>query len=78
MAVIPKDEMKILLIYPPTGQIVDYNTPTGLLYVGTVLKKKGYNVRLVDCSVEPAYKEILEHEVKDTDILGVYARNRIC
>ncbi len=73
MPAILKDEMKILLIYPPTGQTVNYNTPTGLLYVGTVLKKKGYTVRLVDCSVEPAYKERLEHEVKDTDILGVYA-----
>jgi anaerobic magnesium-protoporphyrin IX monomethyl ester cyclase len=60
-------------MYPPIGRISNSNTPTGLLYVGTVLKVNGYNVRLVDCSVEPAYKEILEREIKDTDILGIYA-----
>ena len=64
--------MKTLLIYPPTGQITNYNTPTGLLYVGTFLRKNGYDVRLVDCSVEPNYKEILRDAVRDTEILGVY------
>ena len=73
MPITQKDGMKILLIYPPTGQITHYNTPTGLLYVGTVLKKSGYDVRLVDCSVEPAYRDILDEEVKDTDIIGIYA-----
>ncbi|MBN1456722.1 MAG: B12-binding domain-containing radical SAM protein [Sedimentisphaerales bacterium] len=65
--------MKIVLLYPPIGKITNYNTPTGLLYVGTVLKKNGHDVRLVDCSVEPDYKNILDKEIKDTDILGVYA-----
>ncbi len=65
--------MKILLVYPPSGKIGSYNTPTGLLYIGTVLKEKGYNVKLIDCSVEPLYIEILQKEVKDTDILGIYA-----
>lgn len=68
-----QDKIKILLVYPPTGSIGIYNTPTGLLYIATVLKKNGYNVCLVDCSVESAYRDILEREVKDTDILGVYA-----
>jgi radical SAM superfamily enzyme YgiQ (UPF0313 family) len=44
-----------------------------LLYVGTVLRKYGCDIKLVDCSVEPRYNEILNEEVKDTDILGVYA-----
>lgn len=65
--------MKILLIYSPTGQIGNYNTPTGLLYVGTVLRQNGYDVNLVDCSVEPNYKELLREKIKDIDILGVYA-----
>lgn len=65
--------MKIILLYPPTGKISQYNTPTGLLYIATVLKQAGYNVQLVDCSVEPDYEHILFREIIDTDILGVYA-----
>ena len=65
--------LKLLLIYPPIGRFDEYNTPTGLLYVATVLKKSGYAVRLVDCSVEPDYEAILEKEIKDTDLVGVYA-----
>jgi radical SAM superfamily enzyme YgiQ (UPF0313 family) len=68
-----KDKLKILLVYPPVGGVGVYNTPTGLLYVATVLKKNGYNVRLVDCSVEPDYKAILANEARDVDLFGVYA-----
>lgn len=65
--------LKVLFIYPPIGRFDIYNTPTGLLYVATVLKKDGYNVRLVDCSVESDYEEILKNEIRDTDLVGVYA-----
>lgn len=68
-----KDRVKILLIYPPVNTINLYNTPTGLLYVATVLKKNGFDVRLVDCSVEPCYDKTLEEEIRSSDILGVYA-----
>lgn len=70
---IQSSKLKILLIYPPTGKISNYNTPTGLLYIATVLKRDGYKVGLVDCSVEPDYENILKREIIDTDILGVYA-----
>lgn len=69
----PQSKLKIILLYPPTGGMAEYNTPTGLLYIATVLKKNGYNVVLVDCSVEPNYRQILENEIKNTDLLGVYA-----
>ncbi len=68
-----KDQVKILLMYPPTGSIGTYNTPTGLLYIATVLQHHGYFVRLVDCSVEPRYQDILDREIPDTDLLGIYA-----
>ena len=71
--VIKKDAIKVLLIYPPTGTISTYNTPTGLLYIATVLKHQGYRVKLVDCSVEPQYQDVLDREIVDTDLLGVYA-----
>lgn len=68
-----KRRLKIVLIFAPTGKIGNYNTPTGLLYIATVLKRRGNKVRLVDCSVEPSYKEILDKDVIDADFLGVYA-----
>jgi radical SAM superfamily enzyme YgiQ (UPF0313 family) len=64
---------KTVLVYPPTGSISTYNTPTGLLYIGSYLKKHGYPVKLVDCWAEPKYRDVLEREVKDTDFLGIYA-----
>lgn len=68
-----KRKLKIVLVYAPTGEISNYNTPTGLLYIASVLKKRGNKVRLVDCSVEPSYNKILNNEIQDADILGVYA-----
>ena len=65
--------MRIILIYSPIGEITVYNTPTGLLYIGTILKENGYDIQLIDCSVESDYEKILEQEIKDTDILGIYA-----
>lgn len=69
---VKKHKLKIVLIYAPTGEIGNYNTPTGLLYIAAILKKRGNEVRLVDCSVEPSYNKILGNEIKDADILGVY------
>ena len=59
---VPVDQMKILLVYPPTGQITDYNTPTGLLYIASFLKRAGYRVTFVDCSVEADHEKILMQE----------------
>mgnify|MGYP001562067810 CR=1 FL=1 len=64
---------KTVLVYPSTGSIETYNTPTGILYIATYLKKHGYPVKFVDCSVEPKYRDILEREAKDTDFLGIYS-----
>ncbi|MDD5453893.1 MAG: radical SAM protein [Candidatus Ratteibacteria bacterium] len=63
---------KIVMIYPPTGNIVDYNTPTGTLYVATYLQEKGYDVRFIDCSVEENWHERVLEEVKDALCFGSY------
>jgi radical SAM superfamily enzyme YgiQ (UPF0313 family) len=70
---INKNKLKIILVFAPTGKIGNYNTPAGLLYIATVLKRSGNEVKFVDCSVEHSYNEILDNEIKDADILGVYA-----
>jgi len=70
---VKKKKLKIVLVFAPTGKIGNYNTPAGLLYIATVLKNRGNEVKFVDCSVEPSYNEILDKEIRDTAILGVYA-----
>lgn len=63
----------VLLIRPPA--VGKKETPFGLLYVGTALKKKGYAVRIIDLQDERG----LQHEILDilTDspntILGINA-----
>ena len=63
---------KIVLIYPPTGTITDYNTPTGTLYVATYLQQHGYNVKFIDCSVEEDWHEKVITEIKDALVFGSY------
>lgn len=60
------------MIYPPTGGFTDYNTPTGVLYVATYLKKHGYNVKFIDCSITKNFLEIILAEVKDAIALCSY------
>lgn len=52
---------KILLIYPPktfyekgahVGESVDIGLPLGIMYIGAVLDKKGYEVKILDSLVE--------------------------
>lgn len=63
---------KILMLYPPRGHFTDYNTPTGTLYVATVLKEKGYNVKFIDCSIEADYHAKITNELDGTLCVGAY------
>lgn len=66
---------KILLIYPPqTLNVppVTYNTPVGLLYIGSYLKERGYEIKLLDCLVEEDYEKKIFDEVNDAICVGVY------
>lgn len=63
---------KVVLIYPPTGTITDYNTPTGTLYVATYLEQNGYNVKFIDCSVDGDWHKKVLTEVKDAICFGSY------
>jgi len=63
---------KIVLIYPKFSK-VDFDAqsyPLGLLVIGTILKKQGYRVRLIDFLVEDNYQELLEQEL-DNDIVAI-------
>ena len=53
--------------------IIGNYPPLGLLYIGTVLKSNGYDVKILDCMpMNIAYKE-LKHEISDFDpfIVGI-------
>lgn len=63
---------KVVMLYPPTGNFTDYNTPTGVLYVSTVLKESGYDVRFIDCSVEKNYYVMVLKEVVNALCIGSY------
>jgi len=63
---------KILMLYPPCGYHHHYNTPTGLLYVATVLKEKGYEVKFIDCLVEKDYRTRIMNELDGTLCVGAY------
>jgi len=58
---------KILLIYPQF-HMVDFDAksyPLGLLVMGTLLEKQGYQIKLIDFLVEDKPLEILEGELDD-------------
>lgn len=60
------------MLYPPCGYFHYYNTPTGTLYVATVLKEKGYNVKFIDCLIEANYRAKIMNELDGTLCVGAY------
>ena len=63
---------KIIMLYPPCGYFHHYNTPTGILYVATVLKEKGYEVKFVDCFIETDYRMKIMNELDGVLCVGAY------
>jgi len=63
---------KIVMLYPPTGDFTDYNTPMGVLYISTVLKQNGYDVQFIDCSIEKEYHELVLKASVDALCIGSY------
>ncbi|MFH1202730.1 MAG: radical SAM protein [Candidatus Omnitrophota bacterium] len=76
--------LKICLIDPPvsTGclvgntrsmkSVVNVIPALGLAYLGAVLKKQGYEVRIIDCSIGISEKELINTLIKDKpDVVGL-------
>jgi len=70
--------MKILLINPPQNQVYgkmnspDY-PPLGLAYIGAVLKKEGYFVKIIDMNAETISIEKFEKVISKYDVFGFTA-----
>lgn len=64
---------KIVLIRPYNALIPEEYIlpPHGLLAIGSVLKKKGYDVKIIDSCKEKDYRKKILYEVKDALIVGI-------
>lgn len=68
---------EIILVNLPPGNNHRYDNPgcvypaTGIMVIGTILKKKGYPVVLIDGALEPNYEEIVLNRLsEDTAFVG--------
>lgn len=62
---------KIVLIYPKFPVTLNLNIPIGLLHLGTYLKSKGFEVRLIDCNIEMKFNDLIADEVKNAYCIGI-------
>jgi len=63
----------IILIYPKFSQPLRVNIPIGLLHLGTYLKDRGFGVRLIDCTIEEDWQQLIADESKDALCVGISA-----
>jgi len=63
---------KILLINPKLDGKASY-PPLGLLYLGAVLREKGYSVSIIDNDLENLSDDVLEYRIKDIspNVIGI-------
>jgi len=60
---------KIILIRPVNEGVTDM--PMGILHLGTVLEREGYQVRLIDAAWQPDYRELVSRELAGALIVGI-------
>src|SRR5215510_14584969 len=65
-----KTSRKVVLFFPAFASS-EATAPLGLLAVATPLLRAGYDVRLVDSTITPNYKQRVLEEVRDAICLGI-------
>jgi len=67
--------MKVLLINPmiPTMPKGTRCLSTGLLWIGSYLKQKGHEVKMINIRNEPNYIDLIKREIKNSSCVGVTA-----
>lgn len=63
---------KIVLI-KPINDLRYKAIPLGLLHIGTILKKEGYTVSIIDVIKHPDYKKIIVKEIENALLVGLTA-----
>src|SRR5215470_7078089 len=65
-----KTSRKVVLFFPAFASS-EATAPLGLLAVATPLLRAGYDVRLIDSTITPNYKQRVLEEVRDALCLGI-------
>jgi len=65
-----KPSRKVVLFFPAFAS-TEATAPLGLLAVATPLLRAGYDVRLIDSTITPNYRERVLEEVRDAICLGI-------
>src|SRR5215468_5841768 len=65
-----KTPRKVVLFFPAFASS-EATAPLGLLAVATPLLRAGYDVRLIDSTITPNYKQRVLEEVRDALCLGI-------
>ncbi len=66
-------QKKIVLIYPKFPTVMKLSLPIGPLHLGTYLKTKGFEVKLIDCIIEDNYQELITEEIEGALCIGISA-----
>ncbi len=65
-----KPSRKVVLFFPAFAS-TETTAPLGLLAVATPLLRAGYDVRLIDSTITPDYKQRVLDEIRDAICLGI-------
>jgi anaerobic magnesium-protoporphyrin IX monomethyl ester cyclase len=60
-----------IVFFIPSFSSIEATAPLGLLAISTPLLEAGYEIRIIDSTIEPNYKEQVLSEVKDALCLGI-------
>ena len=60
-----------IVFFIPSFSSIEATAPLGLLAISTPLLEAGYEIRIIDSTIEPNYKERVLSEVKDALCLGI-------
>ena len=62
---------KKIVFFVPSFSSIEATAPLGLLAISTPLLEAGYEIRIIDATITPDYKQRILEEVKDALCLGI-------
>src|SRR5271169_1252042 len=60
-----------IVFFIPSFSSIEATAPLGLLAISTPLLRAGYEIRIIDSTITPDYKQRILDEVKDALCLGI-------
>lgn len=64
-------ETSDVLLIKPVNDLGSRHIPLGLLHIGTVLQKAGYNVKIVDATRDTNYRDVIAKAAKSALLVGI-------